>query len=213
MLSLLIENCTERGIVAFVENEHCLYFAGLPFGYHNSRFLLPKIDEGFQSIQKTPQELDLIVAGIGPGSYTGIRVGAIIAKSLSYASKIPLVGISTLKGFIPDRDGPFLAILDAKMSGCYVIKGKREEGIITYATEPKALQLKKIKEEFEGRGILVGPHCLSLQQKLKKIDPDALWCWQETAPDPIHMTKLGQEKFHQGKFSTDGSLQILYLQE
>ena len=59
MLVLLIETCTERSEVTLFEDDHCLYFAGLPFGLHNSRYVVPKIEEGFHIIRKEPKHLDV----------------------------------------------------------------------------------------------------------------------------------------------------------
>lgn len=213
MLTLLIETCTERAIVAIIEDGHCCYMAGLPYGLHNSRFLVPKIEEGFQCVGKKPQDLKLVAVGVGPGSYTGIRVGTIVAKSISYSCKVPLVGVCTLKGFIPDCDGSFAAILDAKMAGSYILKGNRSKDVITYLSQPKVCRLEDLKEQLDGVDTLVSPHCLALREKIEEITPDAKWSWQETAPDPIHMVQCAKGKWAEGKYSLDGSLEILYLRD
>ena len=213
MLTLLIETCTERAIVAIIKDEHCCYMAGLPYGLHNSRFLVPKVEEGLQCVGKKPQDLDLVAVGVGPGSYTGIRAGTIVAKSLSYSCKVPLVGVCTLEGFIPDCDGSFAAILDAKMAGSYILKGNRSKGVITYLSEPTVCPLEDLQEQLEEVDILVSPHCLTLQEKIEELYPGAKWSWQETAPDPIHMARRAEEKWAEGKYSLDGSLEILYLRD
>lgn len=213
MLTLLIETCTERGIVAIIEDDHCCYMAGLPFGLHNSRYLVPKIDEGLQSLKKKPKELDLIVVGVGPGSYTGIRVGAVVAKSMSYTCQVPLVGVSTLEGFIPDTTCSFAAIIDAKMAGIYFLKGKKENDNITYTSQPTVCKLEELMDHLNDVTILVSPHSNSLRKKVEGACPMASWSWQETAPNPIHLFKRAKEKFEKGEYSTDGSLDLLYLRE
>jgi tRNA threonylcarbamoyl adenosine modification protein YeaZ len=211
MLSLVIESCTERSLVALIEDDICLYFAGLPFGLHNSRYLLPKIEEGFNYIAKQAQDLDCITVGIGPGSYTGMRVGATIAKSLSYASKVPLIGICSLKGFLPERNGHFSAVIDAKMGGCYILKGVRENDCIQYE-KPEVCPLDQFKEKLQDIEILVGPSFDHLRKKIAQ-SMDDIWEWQESAPDPLQLTRLACEKYQNKDFSLDGTLQLLYLRE
>ena len=124
MLTLLIEASTERGMIAILDKENILFHEELPFGYNNSKYLLPTIEKALHVTNLSVKQLSTIAVGIGPGSYTGIRIAAATAKALSYACKIPLVGICTLEGFVPNRDGSFATIIDAKISGTYLIKGR-----------------------------------------------------------------------------------------
>lgn len=213
MLALVVDTCTERSVVTLIEDGHCAYFAGLPFGLHQSRYLVPKVEEGFESIGRRPQELDLIVAGVGPGSYTGMRVGATVCKTLSYACKVPLVGVSTLKGFLPDCDGRFAAVIDAKMSGAYLIKGKKEQGLVSYLTNPFICPIEDFENELNDTEILVSPYISNLKKKVNEFAPSTRWLWQETAPDPLHLYHLAHQKHDQGDFTTDGSLHLLYLRD
>ncbi len=58
--------------------------------------LMPRIDRSLSDLSLTPQHLSGLAVAIGPGSYTGLRVGLSLAKGLSLALGIPLVGIPTL---------------------------------------------------------------------------------------------------------------------
>lgn len=211
MLTLFIETCTERSAVAILDEDRLCFMAGLPFGMHHSRYLVPKLQEAFQHTGKTPQEIQLVVCGIGPGSYTGIRIGAAVAKTVSYTCAAPLVGVCTLQGFIPEKDGTFAAVIDAKMSGIFLLKGERKEGRITYTTPPETCPIESLGEKLDGIDTLVGPNFGALRGKILEAYPDAPWNWQETAPDPLHMLALAMEKFAKGEFSTDGSLELNYM--
>lgn len=205
MRTLLIETSTERGVIAIAESGILKYFAGLPFGYQNSRFLVPKIDEALQLLQINVDQLDLIAVGIGPGSYTGTRVAVAVAKSLSFPHKIPLVGINTMEGFLPTKEGHFAVIFDAKLSGATVLRGEKKGQNITYLEKPEVLSLDKLKEKLENVKILISPNTLRLKEKLSSS-----YEWEETAPDPLRMVDLALKKHEKGEFSTDGSLEIEY---
>ncbi len=112
MTVLIIDTTTESGIVALGTMDGKITAEKkLPAGYQNSDHLFPVLQE--LGVKAT--DLEMIVCATGPGSYTGIRVGAVVAKTLSYTHKIPLVGVCTLEGF------PEPALIDAKMGGAYIL--------------------------------------------------------------------------------------------
>ncbi|HDP25808.1 MAG TPA: tRNA (adenosine(37)-N6)-threonylcarbamoyltransferase complex dimerization subunit type 1 TsaB [Deltaproteobacteria bacterium] len=84
--------------------------------------LLPLIDSLFRHSDTGPSDLSLIASGIGPGSFTGIRIGIATAKGLSMALGCPLAGISTLDtlayGALPSRL-PVMPLIDARKTEVY----------------------------------------------------------------------------------------------
>lgn len=116
-------------------------------------------------------EVDFIAIGVGPGSFTGTRVGVMTAKALSFARSIPLVPFCSLKRFIPNEDGPFNISIDGKSRGFYTLRGVKEGKTISFtqpfshklATQNCVLTLNLtslahyLLEEFEiNKGL---PHC------------------------------------------------------
>lgn len=64
---------------------------------NHSIYLVPSIIEALEQADMTMNELEAIVVGKGPGSYTGIRIGASVAKTLAWSLNIPLIGVSSLE--------------------------------------------------------------------------------------------------------------------
>src|SRR5262245_8429585 len=154
---LLIETSTERAMVAFVQGEEPLFHAELPFGYQHSRHLVSLVDRGLKALQLTPQELKAVVVGVGPGSYTGMRVGAMTAKMLSFAAGVPLIGICTLHTFVPQRQqGPFATLIDAKIGGVYFSQGN---------SAPLLLPVEALSTHLRETALIVTPHAAPLQAK------------------------------------------------
>ena len=58
--------------------------------------LTPAINEMLKRAELTPTDLEAVAVAIGPGSYTGLRVGLAVAKGIALANQIPLIGVSTL---------------------------------------------------------------------------------------------------------------------
>lgn len=213
MLTLIIETSTERGIVSIFRDDKEIFFAELPFGYNNSKFLLPQIDEALKKTDIKASDLTQIVVGIGPGSYTGIRVGVIIAKTMSYPFKLPLIGICSLQSFLPSTQSSFAVLIDAKIGGVYLTKGHFQNGKLHYTIAPNIFPLDKVAEELTDTEILVTPYKEILKPKIEAIYPNEKWEWQERGPSSTQMHRLALEKFANKEFTTECQLELLYLRK
>lgn len=207
MLTLLIETSTERGVVAILKDRQIVAHVELPFGYSNSTYLIPTIDKQLKEHHLAIKDFGLIVTGVGPGSYTGIRVGATVAKTFAYACKIPLVGVCSLEGFCPCDEGPFAALIDAKMGGAYVLKGVHEQGHCTYTSEPKACPLEEL--QLDSVKTIVTPSGATLKEKL----PNGPWKWEEKAPDPLQLVERAIHKMEAGCKVDPEALELMYLRK
>lgn len=211
--TLVIESCTERAIVAIVEDGQISFQSELPFGYNSSKLLIPNLYEALQEKKMRIHDFGLIAVGVGPGSYTGIRVGAVIAKTLAYTAKVPLVGVSTLEGFIPNKDGLFAAVVDAKIGGVYILTGNKEKGKVTYLSQPEVCGFDILQEKLKKIDIFVTPHSEVLKAKFNIYFPEQKWEWQERAPDPLQLALSAFQKYQLGMVSLDGHLEMLYLRK
>lgn len=97
MLSLIIDTTGPQAYLGLAKKHLLLSQEILSEGRHLSKFLLPSI----QSILQASKP-DFIAIGTGPGSFTGSRVGGIVAQSLSYGWNIPLISFSST--LLPDLD-------------------------------------------------------------------------------------------------------------
>jgi tRNA threonylcarbamoyladenosine biosynthesis protein TsaB len=201
---LLIESSTERGIVAILDGLNPVKVIELPFGLQNSRYLTPAVSELLSTYP-----VEAIAVGIGPGSYTGIRVAASFAKSLAYAKKLPLVGICSLDGFIPDVDGTFASILDAKIGGFYVLKGIKQNGAVTFTSKPALYDIKLVPECLKDVEIICSPNIAPLQKRL----PSNSWTWLEKTPDPKQLAISFLSSFKKAAVFPEYSLELLYLRK
>ena len=68
----------------------------------HSVLLVPTIEAVFKEAGITAKDLTKIVVAEGPGSYTGLRIGVTVAKTIAKSLGIPLVGVSSLDVFLPD---------------------------------------------------------------------------------------------------------------
>jgi len=101
------------------------WFFHEPVGQQHAERALPEIARLLAAAQIKLQELDAIVFGQGPGSFTGLRIACGIAQGLAFAAGLPLMGIPTLDAVAQQAAGheKVLVCLDARMqqvfSACY----------------------------------------------------------------------------------------------
>ncbi len=94
---LNIETSTEVCSVSLQKGEECLGERNAAEPMSHTRVLTKLIEELFELTGVSINALKAVAVSAGPGSYTGLRVGAATAKGLCYAADIPLIGVSTLK--------------------------------------------------------------------------------------------------------------------
>lgn len=96
MLILSIDAATPSAGVAVADEEKILYEAFANHGLKHSRTLLGMIDVALQHTESRLGEVDAIGITIGPGSFTGLRIGLATAKGLALAAGKPIIGVPTL---------------------------------------------------------------------------------------------------------------------
>ncbi len=96
MKLLAIETATPGSSVAVVEDGRTLAAASRIDRRGHASFLVPAIDFSFHQVGWNPEDLDAVVVDIGPGLYTGIRVGLATAQGLAAAFGIPIIPATSL---------------------------------------------------------------------------------------------------------------------
>jgi tRNA threonylcarbamoyladenosine biosynthesis protein TsaB len=123
-LILNIETATKTCSVALAKNGALVGQKSLSSGaYSHAENLHPFIDSLLKEHQVSAAELDAIAISMGPGSYTGLRIGVSTAKGLCYALNIPLIAVGTLELMCHSEK---LKSLDADLF-CPMIDARRNE--------------------------------------------------------------------------------------
>ena len=106
-------------------------------GLTHSVTYLPLIESLMEHCSRRMDEIDLYAVTVGPGSFTGIRIGISAVKAMAYAAKKPVFGVSTLEAMAwPYRSSPDVLVcpmLDARNGRVYA--GTWQEGILVLQEE------------------------------------------------------------------------------
>ena len=130
----------------------------------HSQTLLPMLDEVKRILELNPAEIDAIAISAGPGSFTGLRIGAATAKGLGLALGKPLVAVSTLEALafnLADSELLLCPVMDARRNQLYngLYRRTRTEksefnagGCLTEVVAPRAVAAEALIEELNARG-------------------------------------------------------------
>ncbi|MBS3900179.1 MAG: tRNA (adenosine(37)-N6)-threonylcarbamoyltransferase complex dimerization subunit type 1 TsaB [Dethiobacter sp.] len=145
MQILGIDTATLVCSVALVSEKATLAEYTLQTRKTHSERLLPLIAAMLSHVGITPNELDGVAVAAGPGSFTGLRIGMVTAKTLGQALNVPVVGVSTLEALAaqhPFFPGIICPILDARREQVY-------NGLFVPGTRPAPLSAERVLPLWE----------------------------------------------------------------
>lgn len=189
MTSLVIDTATSRTSVGLFDGATPL-FAGRHDGATEHGEALPRLVEGALEIAaELGKEITQVVVGMGPGPFTGLRVGITFAEVFAKARKIPLAGVCSLDGIVSGVDGEYIVATDARRKELYWARyqsGRRiGEPHVSLPDEVKAMGLPVYGEGAEKYGFeadidLIYPHTLFLL---------AVTEWADNVHEPMYLRK------------------------
>lgn len=121
MLLLALDTATPAVTVALHDGERVLAADDRRDTRRHGELLLPGVHRVLAEVGRAPADLTAVVAGVGPGPYTGLRVGLATAVALGSALGIPVHGLGTLDAMAYDtgRTEPFAVVTDARRREVY----------------------------------------------------------------------------------------------
>lgn len=158
MKILALETSAKAVSAAVTENGKVLASGYQDTGLTHSRTLMPIVEHLMKNTGMTVQDCDAIAVAVGPGSFTGIRIGVAAAKGLAFGADKPAVGVSTLAAMARNVSffhGLIICAMDARRSQIYNALFSSTEAGLTRLTEDRAIALSDLAEEL--RAMASGP--------------------------------------------------------
>jgi len=214
MKVLGIETSGNVGGVAICEDKHVIITKSFGAGMQHGKELIPAIRTTLHEIGWKPQDIDLIAVDVGPGSYTGLRVGVTCAKTLAYAINKPIIDVPIFD-IIAENYAmgsiPICPIIDARRNHVYAciykfegVQRKRLSAFLVIRPE-KLLPLLPRPVIVFGDG--VKPYKDIFQQKDIIIDEI-----EHVNPKAEYVAILGERMYESGHRCEADKLLPLYLQ-
>jgi tRNA threonylcarbamoyladenosine biosynthesis protein TsaB len=148
MPCLILDTSTDQCLIALAEENQILAEEIFFHGNLLSNKVLPCIRSFIETHCQSPKNLSEIAIGIGPGSYTGTRLGVAVAKSLAFALQIPTKTFSSPLAFLPDCEGSFAFLMPTRSEHFFVLSGRISSSHISQrdASFLRIEELKRIED-------------------------------------------------------------------
>jgi len=136
--------------------------------------LLDLIDRTLSDAEIRMAEVDAVAVSLGPGSFTGLRVGLSTAKGLAYAVGAKLAGVSTLEALawaVSDYEGEVVTLLDARKEEVYAARFRMAAGCCERIAPDELLPLEAVLEVMPPRCLVVGDADAAYGERMRERLP------------------------------------------
>jgi len=162
MLTLGVDSSSEVGAVGLADENGILGEINIKLVHRHSKELLSIIDYLFKQTGRGVKELEGIAVSVGPGSFTGLRIGLSTVKTFAQVLQIPVIGLSSLDILAYNLNlakNWLIPIIDARRDRVYTAIYKRwDQDIISQkVSEDRALHIETLIEEintFDTNGVV-----------------------------------------------------------
>ncbi len=218
MKILSIETSTMLGGVAIADEYYGLIAeTRLNVKTTHSERLMTAIDSTLVQSDLGLSDIDAFAVAIGPGSFTGLRIGLSTVKGLSYATGKPIVTVPTLEAFarnFPYSMYPICLMLDARKGEVYASVFKWEDGFKRVLGD-MSIRPEDLLRELQSKIIFAGEGVSLYKQKIMDImkeravfaPPDKM------VPSPGNVAMLGLEKAVKGEYSDASTAVPFYIRK
>ncbi len=180
--------------------------------------LMPSIEWLLHTSRISIEEIDAFGVSIGPGSFTGLRIGLSTAKGFAYATGKPIVPVSTLDAFA--RTLPFCShmicpLLDARKNEVYAALYKWEEGLLRKIFPETALHPEQLLKEINGPVVFMGDGVGKYRELITdSLKTDAIFAPpSRMSPSASTVAEIAIEKIKQGIVTDPVSLTPFYIRK
>ena len=215
MKILHIETSSKNCSVAISDGEKLLCLCEeVSENYKQSESLHTFVEWALEGANLTLKDIDAVCLGKGPGSYTGLRIGASSAKGFCYALEIPLIAINSLETMID----PFLnkdydliiPLIDARRMEVYSALFEGKSGQMISETEAKILDESSYQEYKDKKILFVGDGAKKAKEILQLPNAD----FNETVyPSAQHLIKKAVAKYNSNTFEDVAYFEPFYLKD
>jgi tRNA threonylcarbamoyladenosine biosynthesis protein TsaB len=217
VLILGIETATEQVGVAIGGHEGVIARFEVVRGRRHAEILTPAIQFVCRQADIELNELGLIAVDIGPGLFTGMRVGLSAGKALALALRIPMIGISSLDLLaFPNRhtDRVVVPVIDARKGEVFYAMYRQVPGGVQQVMEPTVGPIDDLVADLLARGqdaLLVGAGAHRYRDRI--VESVHVEIGDATHPSPAPLVQLAHARALREEWVSPRDIEPMYLRQ
>ena len=219
MKILAFDGTAKAATVAVSDGDKILGLYTVDNGLTQSELLMPMAENLLASLKLKFSDIELFATSVGPGSFTGVRIGVSLVKGLAFGRDIPCVGVSTIEALAENLKGLrgiFVPCMDARRGQVYSAIFRCDGRNIERLTEDRAIALSALAEElkqYEGESIYLSGDGYGVA---KKALTEAGVPLSETPEllileNAASVAKVAKRKYDKGEAINDAEISPVYL--
>jgi tRNA threonylcarbamoyladenosine biosynthesis protein TsaB len=216
MLILAIDTATDKGSLALVRGDQVL----LEYSLESHKSYLTRLMPGVAAILNDTgtdmADLAAVAVSVGPGNFTGLRIGLATAKTLAWSLGHPLVPVPTMEVLaaqIPPQPDPIGVVMDAKRGEIFWGRFRCPEGQPQTLEGPQRLPVGELAARLVAPLLLTGPGLevhreiltAHLAPEIALAPPELRW------PQAATLARLGRRRLEAGLTANPAQLTPTYL--
>ncbi|MBI5749420.1 MAG: tRNA (adenosine(37)-N6)-threonylcarbamoyltransferase complex dimerization subunit type 1 TsaB [Nitrospinae bacterium] len=230
MIILGIDTSTNQGSVAIAEGGSLLSESFLPLNSSYSKTLINSLDDLLKKCKIGINDIDGFAVSIGPGSFTGLRIGLSTCKGFNLATGKPIVPVGTLDAIVEsyfsdsgffqssifNLQSPILLlcpILDAKKGEVYASLYKYEKGVIKKVEDDMAISPERLCEKINEPVIFFGDGIKSYGDFIRDKLNGLAYFYGDAQKNSVaaSIALLGGKKIERGDIEDSTALKPKYI--
>ena len=182
----------------------------------HSETLLPMIESTLKALSLKASDIDLFALSAGPGSFTGVRIGAATLKGLAFGSSKPCVEVSTLEALAQNlvfKEGLICPVMNARRSQVYTALFRSNGKALERIMPDSALSIEEldaILAEYGEPISLVGDGYAICEQGFNNTKLNFVPC-ASRLQSALSVAAVALKKYESGELCTDSALSVNYL--
>jgi len=216
MYILGIESSTKTGSIAIVYEKGVIAQYSLNIEVTHSERLMSTVDRVLKDTALTIADISGFAVAIGPGSFTGLRIGLATVKGLALATNKPVAAVPTLQALawnLSYSAYPICPLLDARKNEVYAAMYRFDGNTLVYLMPEVVISLSKLADRISEKTLFTGEASYLFRDDIEKIFGDRALFAPHSAilPSAATVAEIGLAMIKSGKQADPDGLTPMYL--
>ena len=219
MYTLAFEGTAKVASVAVGADDKIIAHYGIDNGLTQSELLLPMAEGMLKNLGLNFSDIGLFATSVGPGSFTGVRIGVSLVKGLAFGRDIPCVGVSTLDALAENLrglSGIIVPCMDARRNQVYTAIYSSDGEVLLKLTEDMAISIDELRERLSKLSdtniYISGDGYDIVKRRLSELGLDT-----KNTPSELRLenaasvARIAYKKYKAGEYTSDLEISPTYL--